>query len=79
MSKDKLKPTVEAVETEYNNPELYDNLTTDIVNFKPISTQPTLTALELAIIAKSATLNEPALCAYFNITHDEVKAALKKK
>ena len=51
----------------------------EVETFEPISTQPTLTALELAIIAKSETLNEPALCAYFSVTHDEVKAALSKK
>ena len=40
---------------------------------------PKLTELEAAIIAKSETFNEPALCAFFGVGHDVVKAALLKR
>lgn len=38
-----------------------------------------LTDLESAIIARSESLNIPALCATFGVTEDVVKAALAKK
>ena len=44
---------------------------------KPV--EPTLTPLEQNIISKSESLNIPALCAFFGVTDDVVKAALAKK
>jgi hypothetical protein len=38
-----------------------------------------LTDLELAIIGRSESLNIPALCAFFEVNEDVVKAALAKK
>jgi len=35
--------------------------------------------LEREIIAKSEVLNEPALCAFFSVSHEVVRAALDKK
>lgn len=35
--------------------------------------------LERAINSKSEELNIPALCAYFEVTHDVVETALTKK
>jgi hypothetical protein len=44
---------------------------------KPV--EPELTNLELQIISRSESLNVPALCAFFGVTEDVVKAALAKK
>jgi len=41
--------------------------------------KPELTNLERVIILRSEQLNIPALAAFFEITEDEVKAALAKK
>jgi hypothetical protein len=38
-----------------------------------------LTSLEASIIARSEDLNEPALCAMFELTHDELNKILAKK
>ena len=43
------------------------------------SVAPILTSLEQNIISKSKSLNIPALCAFFGVTDDVVKAALAKK
>ena len=38
-----------------------------------------LTSLEASVIARSEDLNEPALCAMFELTHDELTKILAKK
>jgi hypothetical protein len=38
-----------------------------------------LTSLEASVIARSEDLNEPALCAMFELTHDELNKILAKK
>ena len=38
-----------------------------------------LSGLEASIIARSEDLNEPALCAMFELTHDELNKILAKK
>jgi hypothetical protein len=38
-----------------------------------------LSGLEMSVIAKSEDLNEPALCAMFELTHDELNKILAKK
>jgi hypothetical protein len=38
-----------------------------------------ISALEAQVIARSENLNEPALCAMFELTHKEVTAILAKK
>ena len=38
-----------------------------------------LTSLEASIIARSEDLNEPALCAMFELTHDELNKILAKR
>jgi hypothetical protein len=40
---------------------------------------PSLTSLEASVIARSEDLNEPALCAMFELTHDELTKILAKK
>jgi len=49
---------------------------------KPKATKknkPAINDLEASIIARSESLNIPALCAFFSVTEDVVKAALAKK
>ena len=41
--------------------------------------KPSLNSLEASIIARSENLNEPALCAMFELTHDELNKILAKK
>jgi hypothetical protein len=38
-----------------------------------------LTSLEASVIARSEDLNEPALCAMFELTHDELNKILAKR
>ena len=38
-----------------------------------------ISALEAQVITRSEDLNEPALCAMFELTHEEVTAILAKK
>lgn len=38
-----------------------------------------ISALEAQVIARSEDLNEAALCAFFELTHDELTAILAKK
>ena len=38
-----------------------------------------LSGLEMSVIARSEDLNEPALCAMFELTHDELNKILAKK
>jgi len=40
--------------------------------------QAELTSLEAQVIARSADLNEPALCAMFELTHEQVSEILAK-
>ena len=41
--------------------------------------KPSLSGLEMSVIARSEDLNEPALCAMFELTHDELTKILAKK
>jgi hypothetical protein len=43
------------------------------------TTKTSINALELQVIARSENLNEAALCAFFELTHEEVAAILAKK
>jgi len=42
-------------------------------------TKTSISALEAQVIARSEDLNEAALCAFFELTHEEVSAILAKK
>jgi hypothetical protein len=46
---------------------------------KVTTKKSSLTSLEASIIARSEDLNEPALCAMFELTHDELNKILAKK
>ena len=52
---------------------------TGVIKPRTKSVEPKLTPLEQNIISKSESLNIPALCAFFGVTDDVVKAALAKK
>ena len=41
--------------------------------------KPEITELESAIIGRAESLNIPALCAFFGVSEEVVKAALAKK
>jgi hypothetical protein len=44
-----------------------------------VTKKSSLTSLEASVIARSEDLNEPALCAMFELTHDELNKILAKK
>jgi hypothetical protein len=46
---------------------------------KVTTKKSSLTSLEASIIARSEDLNEPALCAMFELTHDELNKILAKR
>ena len=46
---------------------------------KVTTKKSSLTSLEASVIARSEDLNEPALCAMFELTHDELNKILAKK
>jgi hypothetical protein len=52
---------------------------TGVLKPRTKSVEPKITPLEQNIINKSNNLNIPALCAFFGVTEDVVKAALAKK
>jgi hypothetical protein len=46
---------------------------------KVTTKKSSLTSLEASIIARSEDLNEPALCAMFELTHEELTKILAKR
>lgn len=46
---------------------------------KVTTKKSSLTSLEASVIARSEDLNEPALCAMFELTHDELNKILAKR